>query len=458
MFCTKMSGEHISGVNEERGLPCDKVVERAIRLSYLQTVLNAIYMASTGGMFLIGYALRLGADNVQIGLMSSIPMLFVVAQLMSAAMVEKGVSRRSLTILASLLSVISWFFIIMLPYVARRLPSEIQIYALIGVISLGAGFAHIATNARASWIGDLIPAERRGDFFGKIFMWAGLIGTILTALEGLVLDHVKAQGISGFTWLFIFGMVFGLVNTLLFIPQPDIPIATNGSAVKFRNMIKETFTNASLMGVMIYAIIWSMQTIAQPFYTTYILRDLRMPFVGLGILNAIPTITMLLSSPFWGRIVDRYGCRPVILACTAWFVPWPLVWIWLDSPVEVYAVTGPLNFVGGIALAGVSIALNTLVYKVTPPAGRSVQLAIYSIIAVLVAAPMPTIGGHLPEWLKMLGLQMDIRVTFYATVIFFIGAVWAAKRIREPDSTRTSEMIRNIPVHLKDVKMLLPTD
>ncbi|MGB9589042.1 MAG: hypothetical protein ACPL7O_12760, partial [Armatimonadota bacterium] len=131
---------------------------------------------------------------------------------------------------------------------------------------------------------------------------------------------------------------------------------------------------------------------------------------------------------------------------------------WLDSPVAVYAVIGPLNFLGGFAVAGISVALNTLVYKVTPASGRSVQLAIYTIIAVLVAAPMPALGGHLPDWLGSVGIQGDLRVTFYATMPVFVAAVWAARRIKEPDSIRTGRLIRSIPGHLKNPETLQPSD
>jgi len=443
--------------DEQSFIPPD-AVKKAVRLSYLQTILSAVYMASTGGMFLIGYALKLGADNVHIGLMSSIPMLFVVVQLISAAVIERGISRRRLTVAASLFNVLGWLVVILLPYVFRHLPSLVRVYLLITTVSISSGFAHVANNARASWIGDLIPAKKRGNFFGKMFMYSGLIGAILSVVEGLILDHVKRQDVYGFTWLFLFGMAFGLLSTLLFIPQPDVPISTNGSSVRFRTMVRETFANSALMAVMVFAIVWSLQSIAAPFYTTYLLRDLRMPFVGIGVINSIPTITMLLSSPFWGRVVDRYGCRPVILACTMWFVPWAPVWFWLNSPVAVYAVTGPLNLFGGIAIGGISVALNTLIYKVTPATGRSVQLAIYTIVTALVAAPMPAIGGHLPNWLRSLGVQADLRVTFYATMPIVIAAVWSARRIKEPDSTRTGELIRSIPGHLKNPETLQPSE
>ena len=139
-------------------------VERAIRISYAQAMLGAIYGASTGGMFIIGYALKLQASNVQIGLMSSIPMLCVVVQLLSSALVERGISRRWLTVLGALLNVSGWILIILIPYVAARAPASVKIGGLIGIITLVTLFANISGNARGSWIGDLIPAQYRGTF------------------------------------------------------------------------------------------------------------------------------------------------------------------------------------------------------------------------------------------------------------------------------------------------------
>jgi len=73
-----------------------------------------------------------------------------------------------------------------------------------------------------------------------------------------------------------------------------------------------------------------------------------------------------------------------------------------------------------------------------------VQFAVYSIIVVLLAAPPPTIGGHLPDWLKSAGLPDDLRFTFYtAGALIFLSAL-VARRIREPGSGRTGEMLRNI--------------
>jgi len=429
-------------------------IDRAIRLSYGQAMLSSIYLASTGGMFIIGYALKLGATNVQIGLMSTVPMFFVVTQLLAALLVERGVSRRTMTIAGALANVSCWALVILIPYAAAGAPAVVRIGALITIIALVAAFGQISGNARGSWLGDLIPADFRGTFFGRVNMYAGIIGTVFALLEGAFLDRVKLLGIGAFSWLFGFGMMFGVANALFFLPQPDLPLAKHHSGGNFGRMARETFANVPLLLVMAWSLLWTMQVIAWPFYATYMLRDLKMPFLGVGAVNAVVTLTFLAASPFWGRVVDRYGSRPVLIACSAALAPVPLVWIWMTSASAVYSAVAPLNLLVGFILGGTSVAVNTLMYKLTPSAGRSVQFAIYSTIVVLAAAPMPTVGGYLPRLFRMLGLHADLRLTFYLTIPFVIAAALVARSIKEPGSRPTGDLIRSLLRHLRQPQTL----
>jgi MFS family permease len=213
-------------------------------------------------------------------------------------------------------------------------------------------------------------------------------------------------------------------------------------------MVLEAFKNRALLAVMAYGFLWGLQAIAFPFYATYVLRDLKVPFLGLGLVNSMVTITMLASSPFWGRVIDRYGCRPVLTACTIFFAPVNLAWIWVNSAQTFYFVVAPINLLVGFAIGGISVSLSTLLYKVTPSAGRSAQLAVYATVAVILAAPMPYLGGHFPTWLRSLGINADLRCTFYACVLFAAAAAYVSRYIQEPGSRGTSEMVSNLPGHI----------
>ncbi len=437
----------------ETSLPV-AAVDRAIRLTYAQAMIGSVYAASTGGMFLIGYALKLQATDVQIGLMTTIPMLSVCVQLLSSALIENGISRRLLTILSAFGNVLGWALVILIPYVLASQTPTVKIGALILIITLVTFFGQISNNARWSWVGDLIPSSFRGTFFGRLTMYGGIIGTIFALVEGRFLDAIKARGIEAFSMLFAFGMIFGIINALLFVPQPDISVDRHEKTENFWVLARNTFSNRALIPVMIFALLWSMQGIAGPFYATYLLRDLKIPFFNLGLINSIVTLVMLVSSQFWGRIVDRYGCRPVVIATVVSQIPLPFIWIWLTYPHAVYMVLPFIHVLVGFASAGLAVALNTLIYKVIPPAGRSIQAAIYSIIVVLGAAPMPAIGGHLPGWLNSLGMHVDLRCTFFAQILVLAAAAYSARFIHEPDSQHTSNLVKKLLNHLKSPKTL----
>ena len=425
-------------------------IERAISFSYAQAMLGAVYGASTGGMFLIGYALMLGAGNVQIGLMSTIPMLCIGVQLAAAAWVERGVSRRRMTVVAATGNVLGWLLIILIPYVLAGASPHAKIEALIAVITVVTIFAYVSGNARGSWVGDLIPAQFRGSFFGRMTMYSGIVGAIFAIVEGRFLDTLKHMGVGAFSCLFAFGVVLGLANAALFLPQADVPIQTQGSR-SFRHHVKETLRNGPLMTVMLFALLWSMQMIAGPFYSTYMIRDLKMSFLGIGLVNSVVIVAMLLSGPFWGRMVDRYGCRSVLTACSFTLGILQLVWLWVDSAATAYRVIPIVNVVAGLSISGVSVALSTLLYKITPSAGRSIQFAVYSVIVTLAVAPMPVLGGHLPSWFSRIAPGADLRITFCACVPFLLAASWVARRIQEPKASRTRDLLRSLPSHVMEL-------
>ncbi len=420
-------------------------VARAVKYSYGQAIIGTVYGAVNGGMFITGYALKLGADNVQIGLLTSVPMLCVVVQLLSSALLERGVSRRTMTIVASLLSVLGWVPVLLLPALCAQ--PAVRIGALIGLITLITAFGNMAGNARWSWVGDLIPAAYRGTFFGRTTMYGGIVGAVFGLLGGRFLDVVQARSVSAFTWLFAFGVAMGLLSTAFFLPQADVPAPPSDG--HFRALVRATFANKPLMLVMTYALFWSLQAIAAPFYATYMLRDLHISYFGLGAVSTVATLTMLLSSPFWGRVVDRYGCRPVLVACTGALAPLPLVWIWLTSARAVYCTLPVIHLLVGFASAGIIVALNTLIYKVIPGAGRAVQAAVYSVIVTLAAAPMPALGGHLPDWLHAaFHLPPDLRYTFYAQILAVTAATLVARHIHEPAARATRDLLTRLPGHL----------
>ncbi len=417
-----------------------KNVVKAIKLSYAQSILCAFY--GIGGGMIMAYMIKLGATDEQIGLLSTLPMYAVFVQLLAAVMVEKGACRKRMTIVGSLAGVFCWGLVITLPFILKGSSGSTKVTGLIAVFTLISVFGHLANNARASWIGDLIPSHKLGSFFGRLALYGGFIAAILAIIQGRFLDYMKGAGISAFSWVFAFAMVFGLANAILYIPQPDMKSLKHD--LSLMGLVSQTLRNRSLMAFLAFAALWSMQSVAWPFYAPYLLRGVGLSYTTFSMLGTIQGIIILLSSPFWGRMVNKHGCRPVIIFCALITAPMASAWIWISTPQAAYIGVPIVNVVTGFANGGIGVAISTIIYKVTTQAGRSVQMAIYSVIFTLLIAPMPVLGGHLPGWLKSLGLHVDLRCNFYISQLFCIAAIVAACKVMEPDSSSTSEMVRKL--------------
>lgn len=423
--------------------PTPPLVERAIRLSYAQMMLGAVFGASTGGMFLVGFAMRLGADNVLLGLMSTVPQVFVLFQFLAAYLVERGHSRKRMTVVFSFIVPLCWFLVAAIPLLDGTLSSPVRFGLLIGVMTLVTLAWQFAANARSSWIGELVPPQRRGRFFGYCGMFAGIVGAGFAIIEGQFLDMISSKGLLAFSALFFFGSLFGLAAAALNVPQPDCPLPAEENKPPFRALLRQTFHNKPFVTLALVHAVIGLGGIAGPFNAAYCLRDVGLSFFGLGLLNAVTTAATLLTSPYWGRMVDKFGCRPILILGLSIMAPCAAVWLAIPpkTPLLAYCLLPWTNFISGTGGAAVGVAIATMMYKTSNPQGRSVQFAAYSAFVSLLAAPMPLLGGWMVSALAQAGHPVDLRLTFYFWALFMFAASQISRLIHEPGSLRTRALL-----------------
>jgi len=191
--------------------------------------------------------------------------------------------------------------------------------------------------------------------------------------------------------------------------------------------------------------------IAGPFNAAYCLRDVGLSYFQLGLLNAAGTVAALLGAPFWGKMADRYGCRPIMILGLAVMAPCGLIWLAVP-PGAAHRALWLLpwtNFIAGFAGSGFWVALGTMIYKITRPEGRAVQFALYGIFVTLVSAPMPLLGGWLVSALAQAGWRVDLRLTFYLWMLFTVAAALLARRLHEPGAVSTRTLaFECVPDHM----------
>ena len=441
--------------NTENGIPMPDAaaVDRAIRLTYIQVMLGSIFGASTGGMFLIGFAKELGADNIAFGLLSTVPQFFVLFQFAGAYMVESGLSRRKQTIIFSLITPACWVLVAAIPLMGSSISKPAALMLLIGIMVMVTISNQFAGSARGSWIGELIPAERRSRFFGYAAMFGGIIGAGFAIGEGKFLDFAKHHGLGAFTALFFFGSLFGLVAAFLHIPQPDCPLPGAQARQPYLETVRRTFRNRPFKRLAIVHAITALSGIAGPFWTVYLLRDVGVSFFGMSVLNCIGTVAAVVSAPLWGKAVAKFGCRPILILSLIILVPASFFWmpIGKGDVAAAYRWVPWGNLLGAIGGSALGVSISTFVYKASYPEGRSIQFAMYNTFVTLVGAPTALLGGALVSWLSSEGAlgswlaghgyHIDLRLTFVLWSCFLLAAAIVSRRLVEPDALSTKVVI-----------------
>ncbi|MCO5969572.1 MFS transporter [Actinoallomurus soli] len=177
-----------------------------------------------------------------------------------------------------------------------------------GMLLLGLGNAGAQLSRYAA--ADLYPAHRRGFALG-LLVWAGTVG----AVGGpLLLDPAGAAahrlGAAAMTGPFLAAAVAGTVAAVAALGAPAGRVRVAASPLPLRDLVRAPAARSALSVMVTAQVVMVAVMTAAPV-------DMHMHGHGLGAVGVIlstHTLGMFAVSPLTGRLVDRVGARPVMLA------------------------------------------------------------------------------------------------------------------------------------------------
>lgn len=214
---TKVEKREISTDNQDpksKEISEEELKERARKLSIKEG--SAFIVSSGFGMQNITpYGLALGANNTQIGLLSSLPTLLGnFSQLFAHRAMEKT-SRKRIAALCAFLQALMWIPMIILIFFFEKSPKAAPML-LISIYSLLILFGTFYGPAWASWMKDLI-AKEGGRYFGLRNRICGLVTLISMLAAGFILDYFKKTKLFiGFAVLFAIAFIARSISAFLF--------------------------------------------------------------------------------------------------------------------------------------------------------------------------------------------------------------------------------------------------
>jgi MFS family permease len=409
----------------------------SLRAAVKDGVSHAVMMGA-GETYLGPFGIFLQATTLQVGLLATLPQLFgSVMQWASAQAMDRVRSRRTLIARGALLQAVLWVPMLLLPFLFGH--SRTSVLFLLGLLILYHGTNGALVPVWNSLIGDLVPPQVRGRFFGNRSRLTGMSTFIALLVSGGILNlSERGMGLEiGF--LVIFGVAFlAKLNSARWLRRYDDPPFhfSPEQVFTFRQFLRRSpHSNFAKFVFFVGAVNFGV-AFSAPYFALYMLRDLRFSYLAFTAVTGVAFMTQFLTFRYWGNLSDRFGNKKILNLCGWGVCTVPM--LWLVSFHIGYLVL--IQIYAGLVWAGFSLASANFIFDAVTPPKRARCVAYYGLInGVSVFAGSLAgafVADHLPRtfslgnWTWTPPFILPV-VFFLSGLIRFLAAAFFLRRFKE---------------------------
>ncbi len=423
------------------------------------------------GMFLIGFALIIGANNFQIGLIMAIPLLVNLIQIISPYIIEKTGTKKYTSLSFLFLGRSLWVIIILAAL--GVLGGSNLVLLLILVLFFSNAFLAIGNLAVLSWIKELIPAKKLANFFGKRNIYASISGIIIYLAGSYVLDKFTGKKIFGI--LFLLALLFGLVSLYLLKQVSEnrreekkekkeektkTEEARRGEEKEagkeekelktkvFWQNLKRPFKDTYFRALLYFGLLWGLAiNIASPFFLVFMIDDLSLSYLLIALFLVIDTIFRVYGLNIFGKMADKMGAKPVLTISATTGSIIPLLFVFINQ--TNYLLIPFIFVMSSIAFAGIDISLSQVLLKSSPEEKSAYYFASFSSLTNFLSALGPIIGGLIAIMIKnqttgMWSLLPALKYVFIISFILRVSSLPLIIKINEPEAKEVKKVLKKM--------------
>ena len=411
----------------------------------LEGAFATVFIVLSGGAFLTGLALYWGADDFTIGLLAAVPFLAQIAQLFSAYLVNRTGKRKAITFWGIFAGRQIWWLLIPLLLFTD---GSWRLGVLIGIVMLSSILVMVATPGWLSWMADLVPERIRGRYFGARSAIVALATILSTIIGGIILDRFESSGIGhiGFAAIIAAGCIGALIAIILLNKLPSAQAESPAMKIDLSSMM-EPLKDKNYRRLLWIFIAWNFSIgISAAFFVPHMINHLNMNFTEISIYLSLASLAAILLNRPWGKIIDRFGSRPVIAFCAFGIVLVPLIW-WLPTPSTIWILAFETVYSGSL-WTGFNLGAFNIPIANSPKDKRIVYLSVFSVVSGLGFFAASIIGGVVCQSLSGFKWQIGHQTIVNYQVMFTISAVlrlataFIVLQFHEPREKRLPIMIQ----------------
>lgn len=439
-----------------------KLKSRTMTLSIVEGCFG-VGSNSVSDNFLTPFALAIQSTPAQVGILTAMPgIVNPVGQVLGSNIMYTR-SRRGIIINGILGILLTWFLLTALALAvvwSNALWQPISWFLLLqyGLYNFFSGYM---SPAWVSNMGDIVPADRRGRYFGKRNLLTTAASMILALILSIWLQYFQDEGIllDGFVILFTISLGSRAVSYTLFhyhyFPPFAISKENHVSLRKFFRELPETnFGHFTLLVMFITLGQW----IGGSFFNVYMLTPVSEGGLGFNyityvLMGVVNSIVALIIFPFVGKIGDKYG-NVLVMRLGAVIVPTlPIMWVFLNTPLGI--ALGPQLW-GGIGWTAFNLATSNFIYDSVPPQKRGAYTAYYTFIVGIGQTTGGLLGSVIitlfpPTLLGPVAFQILFLLSGIVRAIFVAIYLPRIKEINQKAKPLVNIKVGSMYKHLHDI-------
>lgn len=417
----------------------DPLVSKSLRHSVRDGVAFSV-MQGGGETYLSAFALFLKASTQQIAWLAALPALVGALAQLASAWIGAGRLhwRKRMIVTGAVIHALTWLPLMSLPLLFPSYSVELLIACVL--------LLHIAGDFIApQWgclMGDLVPERQRGRYFGHRLRLSTLTNFISLVTAGGVLHLASHHGYTllGYLLVFLTSLLARMTSVyhLMRMHDPKAGTRQREQALpgRFRNWLLDLRGTDFLRFMVFIALFQGAIAIASPFFTVYMLNDLRFSYLQFMVLTASSVMMKFFTLAAWGRVADAYGSR-LVQRITGLIIPF-LPALWLVSTNFWYLLS--VQCLGGLVWAGFSLSSGNYLYELLPGRRLAAFMAVNALFTAIGVFLGALSGGwlalHWPASIEVFGWEVALNYALYgvflcSTLMRLLVAVVGLRRLRE---------------------------
>lgn len=372
--------------------------ERNIRINIYHGIVS-ITSVNLAAPFIGIFAVKIGASNTQVGLLSSAPALVSLLSMIPGAKIfDKQKNQQAILQRLIVLQRLFYFFVACIPFFTSD-KRAVLLVAAVALMNMPASIANVGWQA---YISRVVPAELRAEAFAARNRLMNLTGTLVVLITGKIIDALGFP--IGYQLVFACSFVIALLEAWVFGKiryKPEYSerlsseeLSIYSARVTFSSILKsigedlaeiwrqDRFRRYMLASIIFY---FTWQT-PWPLFTLYQVKVLGANNLWVSLLNLTNTGGSLVGYGFWVRMANKHGNLKTLFWSSIWIFIVPLAYGFSKSLVTVAA----FNLLTGAIFSGVNLSLFNALLEVTPEKNKATYIAYYTtaVNGSAILAPM----------------------------------------------------------------------